>query len=132
MGWLDEALARLPGPDITAPAAVRARADDILRPDEAMTEELRTMSAALNRVGNNVISPCHDCRHLRRRFIVTRAENRARVDGDHLVYLGGLHIYPQHRVIGVIKKRTMSLQNCLLKGRINVRNTEWRLNVMAA
>ena len=29
-------------------------ADNILRPDEVMAEELRTMSAALNRVGNNV------------------------------------------------------------------------------
>mgnify|MGYP005846980575 CR=1 FL=1 len=29
-------------------------ADDILRPDETMAEELRAMSAALNRVGNNV------------------------------------------------------------------------------
>jgi hypothetical protein len=28
--------------------------DDLLRPDEAMTEELRALSAALNRVGNNV------------------------------------------------------------------------------
>ena len=28
-------------------------ADDLLRPDEGMTDELRGMSAALNRVGNN-------------------------------------------------------------------------------
>ena len=29
-------------------------ADDLLRPDAAMTAELRAMSAALNRAGNNV------------------------------------------------------------------------------
>ena len=29
-------------------------ADDLLRPDEGMTDELKGMSAALNRVGNNV------------------------------------------------------------------------------
>jgi hypothetical protein len=29
-------------------------ADDLLRPDEGMTDELRGLSAALNRVGNNV------------------------------------------------------------------------------
>ena len=46
-------------------------ADDLLRPDEVMTEELRAMSAALNRVGNNVNQ-------------VARRLNKAKLKGERL------------------------------------------------
>ncbi len=46
-------------------------ADDILRPDEVMTEELRAMSAALNRAGNNVNQ-------------VARRLNEAKLKGERL------------------------------------------------
>jgi len=46
-------------------------ADDILRPDEVMTEELCAMSAALNRAGNNVNQ-------------VARSLNEAKLKGDRL------------------------------------------------
>jgi hypothetical protein len=45
--------------------------DDLLRPDEVMTEELRAMSAALNRVGNNVNQ-------------VARRLNEAKLKGERL------------------------------------------------
>jgi len=53
-------------------------ADNILRPDEAMTEELRTMSAALNRVGNNVNQ-------------VARRLNEAKVRGERPPYTAASH-----------------------------------------
>ena len=53
-------------------------ADDILRPDEDMTEELRTMSAALNRVGNNVNQ-------------VARRLNEAKVRGERPPYTAASH-----------------------------------------
>jgi hypothetical protein len=53
-------------------------ADDILRPDEEMTEELRTMSAALNRVGNNVNQ-------------VARRLNEAKVRGERPPYTAASH-----------------------------------------
>ncbi len=53
-------------------------ADDILRPDEAMTEELRAMSAALNRVGNNVNQ-------------VARRLNEAKVRGERPPYTATSH-----------------------------------------
>jgi hypothetical protein len=52
--------------------------DDLLRPDEAMTEELRAMSAALNRVGNNVNQ-------------VARRLNEAKVRGERLPYTAASH-----------------------------------------
>jgi len=53
-------------------------ADDLLRPDEAMTEELRAMSAALNRVGNNVNQ-------------VARRLNEAKVRGEPPPYTAASH-----------------------------------------
>ncbi len=53
-------------------------ADDLLRPDEAMTEELRAMSAALNRVGNNVNQ-------------VARRLNEAKLRGERLPYTAASH-----------------------------------------
>ena len=53
-------------------------ADNILRPDEAMTEELRAMSAALNRVGNNVNQ-------------VARRLNEAKVRGELPPYTVASH-----------------------------------------
>lgn len=53
-------------------------ADNILRPDEVMTEELRTMSAALNRVGNNVNQ-------------VARRLNEAKVRGELPPYTAASH-----------------------------------------
>ena len=46
-------------------------ADDLLRPDEGMTDELKGMSAALNRVGNNVNQ-------------IARRLNEAKVRGERL------------------------------------------------
>ena len=53
-------------------------ADDILRPDEGMTDELRGLSAALNRVGNNVNQ-------------VARRLNEAKRKGDRLPYTPTSH-----------------------------------------
>lgn len=53
-------------------------ADDILRPDDATVEELRSMSAALNRVGNNVNQ-------------VARRLNEARLKGERLPYTTSNH-----------------------------------------
>ena len=48
-------------------------ADDLLRPDEGMTDELKGLSAALNRVGNNVNQ-------------VARRLNEAKLKGERLPY----------------------------------------------
>jgi hypothetical protein len=53
-------------------------ADDPLRPDEGMTDELRGMSAALNRVGNNVNQ-------------VARRLNEAKLKGERLPYTPASH-----------------------------------------
>ena len=53
-------------------------ADDILRPDEGMTDELRNLSAALNRVGNNVNQ-------------VARRLNEAKLKGERLPYTPASH-----------------------------------------
>lgn len=53
-------------------------ADDILRPDEGMTDELRELSAALNRVGNNVNQ-------------VARRLNEAKIKGERLPYTAASH-----------------------------------------
>lgn len=53
-------------------------ADDILRPDEGMTDELRGLSAALNRVGNNVNQ-------------VARRLNEAKIKGERLPYTAASH-----------------------------------------
>jgi transposase-like protein len=53
-------------------------ADDILRPDEGMTDELRSLSAALNRVGNNVNQ-------------VARRLNEAKIKGERLPYTPASH-----------------------------------------
>ena len=53
-------------------------ADDILRPDEAMADELRGLSAALNRVGNNVNQ-------------VARRLNEAKLKGERLPYTPASH-----------------------------------------
>jgi hypothetical protein len=53
-------------------------ADDILRPDEGMTDELRSLSAALNRVGNNVNQ-------------VARRLNEAKLKGERLPYTPASH-----------------------------------------
>ena len=53
-------------------------ADDLLRPDEGMTDELRGMSAALNRVGNNVNQ-------------VARRLNEAKLKGERLPYPPASH-----------------------------------------
>ena len=53
-------------------------ADDILRPDEDMTDELRNLSAALNRVGNNVNQ-------------VARRLNEAKLKGERLPYTPASH-----------------------------------------
>ena len=53
-------------------------ADDLLRPDERMTDELRGMSAALNRVGNNVNQ-------------VARRLNEAKLKGERLPYTPPSH-----------------------------------------
>lgn len=53
-------------------------ADDLLRPDEGMTDELRGMSAALNRVGNNVNQ-------------VARRLNEAKLKGERLPYTPTSH-----------------------------------------
>ena len=52
--------------------------DDILRPDQNMTEELRGLSAALNRVGNNVNQ-------------VARRLNEAKLKGERLPYTPASH-----------------------------------------
>ncbi len=53
-------------------------ADDLLRPDEGMTDELRGLSAALNRVGNNVNQ-------------VARRLNEAKLKGERLPYTPANH-----------------------------------------
>ena len=53
-------------------------ADDILRPDDGMTEELRGLSAALNRVGNNVNQ-------------IARRLNEAKLKGERLPYTPASH-----------------------------------------
>ena len=53
-------------------------ADDILRPDGALTAELRGLSAALNRVGNNVNQ-------------VARRLNEAKLKGERLPYTPASH-----------------------------------------
>lgn len=53
-------------------------ADDLLRPDEDMTAELRTLSAALNRVGNNVNQ-------------IARRLNEAKLRGERLPYTTASH-----------------------------------------
>lgn len=53
-------------------------ADDILRPDEDMTAELRALSAALNRVGNNVNQ-------------IARRLNEAKLRGERLPYRAARH-----------------------------------------
>ena len=53
-------------------------ADDILRPDEDMTDELRNLSAALNRVGNNVNK-------------IARRLNEAKLKGERLPYTPTSH-----------------------------------------
>ena len=53
-------------------------ADDLLRPDEGMTDELKGMSAALNRVGNNVNQ-------------VARRLNEAKLKGERLPYTPANH-----------------------------------------
>jgi transposase-like protein len=53
-------------------------ADDLLRPDENMTDELRALSAALNRVGNNVNQ-------------VARRLNEAKLRGERLPYTPASH-----------------------------------------
>jgi hypothetical protein len=53
-------------------------ADDILRPDEGMSDELRNLSAALNRVGNNVNQ-------------VARRLNEAKIKGERLPYTSASH-----------------------------------------
>ena len=53
-------------------------ADDLLRPDMAMTEELRALSAAMNRVGNNVNQ-------------VARRLNEAKLKGERLPYTPASH-----------------------------------------
>ena len=53
-------------------------ADDLLRPDDGMTDELRGLSAALNRVGNNVNQ-------------VARRLNEARLKGERLSYTPASH-----------------------------------------
>lgn len=53
-------------------------ADDLLRPDAGMTDELRNLSAALNRVGNNVNQ-------------VARRLNEAKLKGERLPYTSARH-----------------------------------------
>ena len=53
-------------------------ADDLLRPDEGMTVELRGLSAALNRVGNNVNQ-------------IARRLNEAKLKGERLPYTSASH-----------------------------------------
>ncbi len=53
-------------------------ADDLLRPDEGMTDELKGLSAALNRVGNNVNQ-------------VARRLNEAKTKGERLPYTPASH-----------------------------------------
>ena len=53
-------------------------ADDILRPDETMTDELRALSAALNRVGNNVNQ-------------IARRLNEAKLKGERMPYGASSH-----------------------------------------
>jgi hypothetical protein len=53
-------------------------ADDLLRPDEHMTDELRGISAALNRVGNNVNQ-------------VARRLNEAKLKGERPPYTAASH-----------------------------------------
>jgi hypothetical protein len=53
-------------------------ADDLLRPDHDMTDELKGMSAALNRVGNNVNQ-------------VARRLNEAKIKGERLPYTPASH-----------------------------------------
>ena len=60
-----------------SPCAMRA-ADDLLRPDEGMTDELRGLSAALNRVGNNLNQ-------------VARRLNEAKLKGEWLSYTPASH-----------------------------------------
>ena len=52
--------------------------DDFLRPDEGMTEELRALSAALSRVGNNVNQ-------------IARRLNEAKLKGERLPYTAASH-----------------------------------------
>jgi hypothetical protein len=54
-------------------------ADDLLRPDHDMTDELKGMSAALNRVGNNVNQ-------------VARRLNEAKLKGERLPYNLASHV----------------------------------------
>ena len=53
-------------------------ADGLLRPDEGMTDELRGLSAALNRVGNNVNQ-------------IARRLNEAKLKGERLPYTSASH-----------------------------------------
>ena len=53
-------------------------ADELLRPDTTMTEELRSLSAALNRVGNNVNQ-------------IARRLNEAKLKGERLPYTATNH-----------------------------------------
>lgn len=53
-------------------------ADDLLRPDDGMTDQLRGLSAALHRVGNNVNQ-------------VARRLNEAKLKGERLPYTSGSH-----------------------------------------
>ena len=53
-------------------------ADDLLRPDDGMTDELKGMSAALNRVGNNVNQ-------------IARRLNEAKLKGERLPYTPASH-----------------------------------------
>jgi hypothetical protein len=53
-------------------------ADDLLRPDAGMTDELRGLSAALNRVGNNVNQ-------------IARRLNEAKLKGERLPYTPASH-----------------------------------------
>ena len=53
-------------------------ADDLLRPDAGLTAEMRAMSAALNRVGNNVNQ-------------IARRLNEARLKGERLPYTAASH-----------------------------------------
>ena len=61
-----------------SPRCLMLAADDLLRPDEGMTDELKGMSAALNRVGNNVNQ-------------VARRLNEAKIKGERLPYTPASH-----------------------------------------
>ena len=64
--------------DLQCPLGLMLAADDLLRPDEGMTHELKGMSAALNRVGNNVNQ-------------IARRLNEAKVRGERLSYPASSH-----------------------------------------